>query len=603
MKTPPNIRDAFKFYEKGKLDLAKRICKSLLKRNHYDFNATVLLGGIFLQKNKLQNSANCFSKAVKLNPNHHETYNSLGIVLAKLDQIDKAIINYQKAIQLNPNFHQAYYNLAISLQKQSKFEDAVINYQKAIELNPNNYEAYNNLANSLSELDNIDQAILNYEKAIQLNPNYYEAHRNLAKLQAKQQSTDQAIVSYEQIIRLNPNNDEAYYELGNLFVETNRLNQAITCFKKAVGLNSKHYKAYNNLGLTLHNQNKFDEALLYYQKVIEIKPDMPEIYNNIGIVLQKQNKFDEAQNYYEKAIQMNPNYHEAYFNLGRMQLYFMDFINGWKNYQHRNQVETDSLYNLSMEKPKYTNQDLNNKTLYLYPEQGYGDNIMVMRLLNNFLNMNVNIILYTSDNLYKLLQKNFPSVTVTHKPYQGDYDYYLPIMDMPMVLNINHENIPLASGYLSVDHTLVQAYKTKLLQTDKKNIGIAWKGNQNHKNDHNRSFDLETFLRKINRTKHQQYYSLQVDISDHEKQLLSANNILDLGSNFSDFYDTAIAISCLDALICVDTAIAHLSGALNIPTWVLLPKINVDWRWGHQGSTSYWYDSITLIRDDQIINL
>ncbi|MCF6768278.1 tetratricopeptide repeat protein [Thiotrichales bacterium 19S11-10] len=598
-----NLNDAFSLYQKKQYGEAERICKLILEQNDHDFNAICLLGGISLQQNKLKDAVEYFSKAIQLNPNHHESYNSLGIVLAKSDQIDQAVINYQKAIQINPNFHQAYYNLAIALQKQNKLQDAVINYQKAIQLSPNFYDAYLNLAILFAKQKKIEQAITNYKEAIRLNPNHEKTYYELGRLLAEINQLDQAVLCFKKTVELNPSHYKAYSDLGLALYNQNQFDKAMLNYQKAIQVNPNDYNIYNNLGALFGKQNQFDQAISSYKKAIQINPQCYEAYNNLANIYRSQKKFTQAIDHYEKAIQLNANYHDAYRNMGLIQLYNFDFKNGWKNYQYR--LKTEKTFYIPPEAEKiYQGQNLKDKTLCLYHEQGIGDAIMTARFIHSFIQMHAEIILYIPINLYHLLKESFPDVKViTEEPSQKDYDYHLPLMSIPMMLNINNTNVPFTNGYFSVNHDKVKAYKTENFNSNKKNIGIVWKGNPKHTNDRNRSLDLKTLLTKIDQKDNQQYYSLQVGISENEKQQLTENNIFDLGTGFTNFYDTAIAISCLDALVCVDTAIAHLGGALSIPTYIILPEFGIDWRWGHQGERSYWYDSVRLIRDNTVINL
>ncbi|MCF6768273.1 tetratricopeptide repeat protein [Thiotrichales bacterium 19S11-10] len=488
----------------------------------------------------------------------------LGDMCLKQQKLDDAIIHYKKAIQIAPKHSSAYNNLGIIFQQKGQLNDAIASYEKAVQINPNYYEAYYNLGTIFHDLNQLDKAETNYKKSIEINANYHRVHNNLA----------------------------------NLFSEQKKFDLAIIHFKKALQINPNYPQACNNLGVVLQKINKFHDAEFYYKKAIELAPNFHEAYSNLGTALQSQNKFDDASNNYKKAIKLNPNNHQAYNNLGNLQLSLFDFKNGWQNYKHRLQLGTDYiLFTPSTTDTAYENQDLKNKVLYLYHEQGFGDTIMAARFIHSFVDMGAKVIFYVPKSLHKLLEKNFPKVEVITEAYQKPYDYHLPLMSAPMVLNINHRNVPLTNGYLSINDVVINHYKANVLKSGKQNIGIAWKGSTTHKNDHNRSFNLNDFLNKLDLNNHNQYYSLQKNLSNGEKQRLDESNIIDLGSSFMNFYDTATAVASLDALISVDTAIAHVGGALNIPTYIVLPKIGVDWRWGHQKELSYWYDSVTLIRD------
>ncbi|MCF6768276.1 tetratricopeptide repeat protein [Thiotrichales bacterium 19S11-10] len=507
-----------------------------------------------------------------LKNSHHkfDAISLLGCISLQQKRPQKAIDYFSQAIELNSRDHRVYNNLALALVQLDQTHQAIINYEKAIELNPNYYQAYNNLGMAFEILERSENAIINYKKAVQINPNYFRAHYNLGIILHQEKELDEAIVHYKKAIQLDPNN----------------------------------YEVYNNLASVFQDQNRDEDAKYHYEKAIELNPNYYQAYNNLGVIFQKLNQPSEAEDNYKKSIQLNPEFFEAYKNLGFTQLFNFDFENGWTNYQYR--LQTSSHKNFYMpitEKPVYSNQDLKGKILYLYSEQGHGDAIMATRFINHFANADTSIILYVPENLQKLFEINFPNIVVIDKPYNESFDYHLSIMHIPVVLHINNKNMPLTNGYLSVDDNDIKQYKDKLFQSDKQKIGIVWRGNPEHQNDKNRSFDLKTFLTKIDRKENQQYYSLQVDISEDEKNLLVENNIIDLGHHFTNFYDTAIAISCLDALISIDTSVAHLGGALNISTYIVLPKVGIDWRWGAQGESSYWYNSVRLIRDGKTVNL
>ncbi|MCF6807481.1 tetratricopeptide repeat protein [Thiotrichales bacterium 19S9-12] len=564
-----NINDVFTLCQKGKFDQAEDLCCFFLKKNEHDYNILYLLGGVYLQQDKLEAAFKCFSKVIDLNPKHYDAYNSCGVIFQKQGKLNQAVIYYEKAVQINPNLYNAYSNLAVALQKLKRPNEAIINYEKIIQLKPNDYKAYYDLANILQSQNQLDQSVNIFQKAIALNPGESQIYNNLGISLQKLGQLDDAMTNYKKAIQINPNFNAAYYNLANLLKE----------------------------------KQSFSDAIKNYEIAIKLNPNDAKAYNDLALIYKDQQQFDQAVKHCKKAIQINPNYHEAYTNLGMIQLYFLDFENGWKNYQHRVYVKINNLYSLQTNKPEYIGQDLNNKTIYLYHEQGFGDTIMVLRFLSNFIKMNAHIVLYVPISLARLVEENFPTVEVTTKPYQKHYDYHLPAMNIPMALNINNSNMPLTARYLIASNTIVATYKAKFFQNDKQNIGLVWKGNPKHKNDHNRSLDLKTLLKRVKRTSSQQYYSLQVDASSDEKQLLAENNIIDLGSSFNNFYDTITTLSCLNTLIAVDTSIVHLSGALNVSTYLLLPKIGVDWRWGYQGETSYWYDSVRLIRDDRMISL
>ena len=178
------------------------------------------------------------------------------------------------------------------------------------------------------------------------------------------------------------------------------------------------------------------------------------------------------------------------------------------------------------------------------------------------------------------------------------FDVHTPIMSLPYLLNLKGKQVFEAStGYLSADTALVEEYKEKYFNNDKFKIGIKWQGNTSC--DKDRVLPIEGFvpLVELEGTK---FYSFQTFEGAEELSKLSSKyEIIDVGNDFIDFSQTAGALMNLDLLICNDTSLAHLAGALGVPTYVLLPY-EVNWRWHSDLSKCDWYDSLKLFRQKSI---
>jgi len=180
-------------------------------------------------------------------------------------------------------------------------------------------------------------------------------------------------------------------------------------------------------------------------------------------------------------------------------------------------------------------------------------------------------------------------------------------MSLPYCLKANSENVPFKDKYLKVDPEKVDYYRKKYFQTDKFKVGIFWQGRKEYKDDNNRSIPLEYFL-KLSQIKDVKLFSFQKGYGIEQLEDISERiEIINLGETFNDFLDTAAAIENLDLFITIDTSVAHLSAALNKPTWILLSYVP-EWRWGLTGETSYWYNSVELFRQrdpgnwDELLN-
>lgn len=179
-----------------------------------------------------------------------------------------------------------------------------------------------------------------------------------------------------------------------------------------------------------------------------------------------------------------------------------------------------------------------------------------------------------------------------------EVDHRCPILSLPLALGARLDTIPHAEGYLRSNPAIVAEWRSQIGGGSRPRIGLVWSGNPKQGNDHNRSFRLADWIGQLLREF--QYVCLQKDIRPADQETLAANPwILRYDAELRDFDDTAALCECLDLVISVCTSVAHLSGALRRPTWVLLP-FNPDWRWLLGRNDSPWYQSVKLYRQPAI---
>ena len=235
---------------------------------------------------------------------------------------------------------------------------------------------------------------------------------------------------------------------------------------------------------------------------------------------------------------------------------------------------------------------LENKKIVIVAEQGYGDFIQFVRFTALMKMQKAQVYLYCSERLQELL--------LTCESVDGLYDeqkayhYFVPVMSLPHYLQWNYRNSQFRFPYLAANKERICHFSSKI-QSGKLKIGLVWSGSVNNINDRNRSIPIDYFERLFKKTDIQ-LYSLQVgERSEDYKKYSWGNSIIDLTPYIHNFADTAALIELLDLVISVDTAVAHLTGALNKPGLVLLPEVP-DWRWLLNSDKTLWYDTLTLIR-------
>ncbi len=557
----------------------------------------------YQKKGMLDLAIENYNKAVNLEPNNIKIYNKLAITYYYKNDFESAIKNYKKIVEISPDYAMPYNNMGLISFNLQNFDEAIKNYKKAIETNPDYYSAYNNLGNAYYKINLIDKAIESYKKAVEKNSNYVDAYINLGNLFYKERNFKETIIYFEKAIELNVNIFEIYNNLGIAYREEKEEDKAIECFLKADGVKPNNQETYGNLAISYHNKKLFRKAIEFYKKSLELKPDNYLSYYGLGVTYVSLREIDNAISAYKKALEIKPEYYDCRLNLGIAYLLNQDFENGWKYYEDRFYVVKNSIPEFSQ--PRWNGENLEGKTIYVVKEQGLGDIIQFIRFLP-MLKQRYNpkkIIFKTLRTLEYIIQSsNFMAemdmveIIDQHFPDKNiEFDTYIPLLSLPYVMKINERNISYAQGYLKADAELVNAYKNNFFNTDKFKLGIFWQGNTANTADGQRSVPLEYFYPIFN-LPDIQFYSLQKGFGlEQLEELPQEYNVIDLCHVISDFSDTAAVINNLDLVITIDTAVAHLCGAMGKKAWIVLPEIP-EWRWCLDEHSTIWYDSIRLFR-------
>ncbi len=314
--TEIEIDDLFDRYQKGQYDDAEKLARSITEKYPKHPFSWKVLGAIFKNTGKLQESLVANRKAVELGPTDAASHNNLGITLQELLMLDEAEMCYRKAIELNPEFTEAHNNLGVTLQELGNLAGAETSYKNAISIKADFIQAHYNLGITLQELGRFEEAKESYEKAIAINSNHADAHYNLGNTFKEFNRLEEAETSYRKALVINPNFAYAYNNLGIVLQEFGKLEESESCYRNAISMNSEFSEAHSNLGNILKELLRLDEAEISHQKAIEINPNNAEAYLNFGATLKEQGRLDDAETCYKKAIAINPKYADAHSNLG-----------------------------------------------------------------------------------------------------------------------------------------------------------------------------------------------------------------------------------------------------------------------------------------------
>jgi tetratricopeptide (TPR) repeat protein len=312
-------------------------------------------------------------------------------------------------------------------------------------------------------------------------------------------------------------------------------------------------------------------------------------YNSRGVALASLNKHEEAIASYEKALGIKPDYVEAHFNDGVSRLALGDLLAGWEKYEWRWKKKDFTSPKRAFRQPLWLgNEPLTGKTIFLHAEQGLGDAIQFVRYASLAAGKGARVLLGVAPSLAPLVEglKSVAKVT-TQPPPSEDFDLHCPLLSLPLAFGTTLNTIPADVPYLEAPPQRVSHWSKRLGPRKAPRVGLTWSGRAEHKNDHNRSIALTKLLPVVSQDL--EFVSLQNEVrSEDQATLAESRRIRYFGDELLDFADTAALISLMDLVISVDTAAAHLAGALGKPVWVLLP-FAPDWRWLLDREDSPWY--------------
>lgn len=344
-------------------------------------------------------------------------------------------------------------------------------------------------------------------------------------------------------------------------------------------------------------QNQPTEALKCYAQAFVEDMDLAAAWNNYGNVMRECGQPARAVPFLQHAIVLEPQNVTALFNLAVSYLIQGNYAQGWPLYEVRWNYEHLAGQLPKHTQPRWTGQDLKDKTILVEGEQGHGDNIQFVRFLWNLHVAGAKIKLKVTDGLIPLLS-NSPIIEQVggYLDDVGEFDYWTPIMSIPGILGITLENLPKPVNYLNVDMNKQQEWLQILGPKTRMRVGFCWSGRRDAWLNRHKGMPFEDMLDLIRTNSQYEWVNLQIDATPEEEAALVEVGVKAYPGSITSFVDTAALIMAMDVVIGVDTAVSHLSGALGRPTWIMLNWFGTDWRWLLNRDDSPWYSTARLFR-------
>ena len=446
------------------------------------------------------------------------------------------------------------------------------------------------------------EAIEQYRNMMQFSGFPITIYKNIGLCMKGIGNADLAIKFLERFEEISPDKEDVYVYLADItYVDIKDNKKAINYYEKALEKNKNNASIYNMLGHLYSTcyQDKFKEKQIdYLTKAYDLSPNNRIIVKNLAYVYGKFDDEPHADEFYSKLMYLNPT-HSDLHAYGAYLVRHKRFSEGFKFLQHRFQKEDlkgISFPQLFNTKKKRWNMKvkIEGKHVLVHFEQGFGDSIMFVRFLDQLKKKCDKVSLVVQNGLIDLFKDSKLGVDIYSEADLPNinYDYWIPMMDLPIICETKYDKIPKAQGYLKVPKAKINEYKKQYIRdNDKIKIGIAFEGTLASK-ETDRDIPLE-YLYPLMQLPDVEVYSFQVDdLTNQMDKIPEDANLIRLGKTFKNWEDTACAMNCMDLMVTTDNGVMNLAGALGIKTFGLFNRI-VEWRWFKvQGDDIGWYNSI-----------
>jgi len=491
------------------------------------------------------------------------------------------------------------FDLAVAHFNAGRLQEADTLYRQVVDRQPNNARALHMVGFVAHRRGLHDVAADWIHRAIAADPHEPEFRNNLGVVAAASGQNQQAIAAYREALALRPDYPEAHCNLGAALQVEGLHDQAVAEYRSALALRGDYAEAHNNLGAALQAGGHLVEAAAAFQNALALKPDYTAARVGLGNLWIAAGEHDKGIAAYRAALAVQPDFAEARFALATALLAGGKLDEGWAEYESRWQANRVLIPD-AFARRRWNGDELGGRRILLQTEQGLGDTLQFIRYVPLVAARGGRVLVQCQPQLLRLIgnQRHIEHAFTGSKELPS-FDAYCPLLSLPRVFNTKLQTIPAEIPYLSADSTLLKAWQGRLAgEPAALRVGIVWAGDPGHRHDRNRSLALGE-LAPLARIDGVRFYSLQKGEAARQAQAPPVEmRLTDWTGDLNDFADTAALIVGLDLIVSVDTAVAHLAGALGKTTWVLLP-FAADWRWLLARQDSPWYPTMRLFRQSR----
>lgn len=535
----------------------------------------------------------CARRAVQLAPDDADAVLLRAELALDTGDFDEALSQFERLREQRPDAPESYANLIPALAALEQRDDAIAALQRALELNSKHPGALNNGVQFYLRTQQ-------YDKAMELAQRYVGAHGELASAHTmcglvyhNLKAYDRAEASLRRALEIEPHNAEALFALGTVLERVDRLAESEEVLRRALTIR-RDYRVLVNLAVTLNRQQRYEAARSLNDEALAIGGGKMKSELKPRMALMRKTFAGQPFRAELATVDMTfgPDWNNALIALVQG-----DYVRGFAAYELRQEHQTVS----GMTADEYRallwrSEPLAGKRILLLPEQGYGDVIQFLRYVPELKRKGATVLVGASAPLRRLLEvaPGVDEVVQLDDARRPAFDYVCPLMSLAHRLDVSSAEDFLPSfPYLRVPEAASQTWRARFAADSRRKIGLVWAGRKIYPADRLRSVPLPEMRDVLSDIPDVQWISLQV--GDCASEAASWPAVLDVSAELTDFAETAALIESLDMVITVDTAVAHLAGALGKPVW-MLNRISTDWRWGQEGQRCGWYPSMRIFR-------
>jgi tetratricopeptide (TPR) repeat protein len=518
------------------------------------------------QQGRLDEAEKLYTRVLKAQRDNFDALHLLGMLNHQRGKAGEAYRLITAALKVQPRSPDALSNLGLVLHALKRSDEGLASLDKALALAPGHLDALNNRGNLLLDLGRPAEAVLAFDAVLAKEPRHVQALINRGNARAAMGQAEPALADYEAALTLAPGHPLALYNRGNALRALGREQDALTAYDGALSGAPNHVNAWANRGMALAALNRHQEALASYGRALTLQPENADVHFNAALSL----------------------------------LTAGDYPRGLAEYEWR-WKRAGMILRKDLRRPPWLGETpLAGKTILLHDEQGLGDTLMFVRYAPLLARAGARVVLEVQPELKGLLAGLEGAAAVAgHGEPLPAFDVHCPLASLPLAFKTDLATVPADTPYLRAPEPQIEKWRPRLASLPPPRVALAWSGRTTHINDRNRSLSLP-LLEPLLTLPGISFISVQHEPRPDDAGILAREpRIMHVGGELADFTDTAAVLALCDLVICVDTSIAHLAGALGRPAFVLLP-FQPDWRWTLDRDRSPWYPAVRLFRQPAI---